>query len=186
MFYQFLMTEAGYSLPLTRCVALADFLARNIAHYIGHLKLDAKMTGSFAALKGGNLEIAVPSQKILERTSVIVCTGYVEVRLLYGLTAHGKYHSNIYQVSLKDRFLLGRTITSEPVITMFSEMVPRLIHRAIEYSSQSPRLIQSHLECYEDQQWLRKQLSSHGKLMSDLIETSQLIFWYIRPHCLCA
>ena len=48
---------------------------------------------------------------------------------------------------------------------MLTTQLPMIVHRALKFTSLSQQNMKEFIECYEDQQWLRNQLSSKGTLL---------------------
>ena len=45
---------------------------------------------------------------------------------------------------------------------MLTTQLPMIVHRALKFASLNQQDMKEFIECYEDQQWLRHQLSSKG------------------------
>ena len=122
-----------------RAVGLADFLTRAAAAVLRQRERRWQGSG-----KSGLILIDVPGQEILERTSVLIHEGDVEVRLRVGLPAR------------------GRTVLGRQAIQIFFEDLPDLVDRALRARSHAPSVVRRHVEVNEDQDTLRSRLASLG------------------------
>lgn len=100
--------------------------------------------------KGGSLEITVPNQQILDRTSCIITAasseqankqGTVEIRFRVALPAQ------------------GRTILGEVAHNILARRLPELIRQTMLWSSQDQQALIQHVQSVEDQTHLRRQLA---------------------------
>ncbi len=123
----------------SRAVGLADFLTRAAAAVLRQRERRWQGSG-----KSGLILIDVPGQEILERTSVLIHEGDVEVRLRVGLPAR------------------GRTVLGRQAIQIFFEDLPDLVDRALRARSHAPSVVRRHVEVNEDQDTLRSRLASLG------------------------
>eukprot|EP01060_Flectonema_neradi_P004447 TRINITY_DN1287_c0_g1_i1.p1 TRINITY_DN1287_c0_g1~~TRINITY_DN1287_c0_g1_i1.p1 ORF type:complete len:646 (+),score=109.40 TRINITY_DN1287_c0_g1_i1:43-1980(+) len=123
-------------------VALGDFICRRFWEDVHKLGLDeVKQSKSYHDKKGGELNIARPSQHVLERNSVIVTsTGDVEVR---------------FQLSLPAR---GRTILGYECQELMCVKLPAVVRRTLPYSQHDSRCVISHVQSVCDQEELRSKL----------------------------
>lgn len=125
--------------------ALADYILRRLHKVCTERRFDEKLKGSgWSSGKGGQLEIDVPGQQVLERTAVVVDDEGIEMRFIVGLPAH------------------GRQIMGHLAATLLCEHVPQLVDQGLLYDRYEPSELQHHLETVEDQQVLRDQLDQHG------------------------
>ena len=110
--------------------ALADFLNRAF----------------WSAVKSRSREISVyrPSQKVLERSSVIIDQGRVEVRFWVGLPAQG-------------RRIMGRRAAE-----ILGRDLPELVVRSLTWAQADKEAALAHVKSVEDQQALRDQLQDKG------------------------
>ena len=122
-----------------RAIGLADYLTRAVARAIR--QLGSRVYGSG---KSGLILIDEPGQEILERTSALIHSGDVEVRLKVGLPAR------------------GRTVLGRAAVQIFFEQIPELVERALRYRAHSPATLERHVAASEDQDALRAQLSDLG------------------------
>ena len=123
----------------SRTIALADFLTRAVAAALRQRERRWQGSG-----KSGLILIDAPGQEILERTSVLIHNGDVEVRLKVGLPAR------------------GRTVLGRQAIDIFFEDLPALLEKALRARAHSPAVLRRHVEANEDQDALRGQLSDLG------------------------
>ena len=74
-----------------RRTALADYLLRSLYDVCTSKSYDEKLQGGgWSGAKGGQIQVDVPGQQVLERTAVIIDEEGVEVRLALGLPARGR------------------------------------------------------------------------------------------------
>ena len=126
-----------YQSPLRR-IALADYLHRQIDNKTRHL---SSHRGSG---KSGLIAIAQVAQEVLARTSVLVHSQYIEVRLWVGLPAQG-------------RKILGYQAKS-----LLCEDVPEIVHDCLLFSNLNHQEIKNHVETVEDAQYIRQQLPAQN------------------------
>ncbi len=119
-----------------REIALRDYLTRQF-HQVSRSISSHRGTG-----KSGLIAIAATEQEVLERTSVLIDTQFVEVRFVVGLPARG-------------RRILGRQAAA-----MLCEDIPDIVHSALLYQSLHSEEIQQHVETAEDADWIRQELSA--------------------------
>ena len=118
-----------------RRVSLEDFLGRALARAIQqHVKGD-RGTG-----RSGIVSIATSGQQILRRNAVLVSEEGVEARLQVGLPATG-------------RSVLGRQAAG-----MFFSELPQVVGDALFYSTLCQEQVRRHIECADDQDYLRQWL----------------------------
>lgn len=122
-----------YQSPL-RCIALADYLHRQIAQQAHHL---SNHRGSG---KSGLISIAEVGQEILARTSVLIHSDYIEVRLMVGLPAQ------------------GRRILGHQAKDLLCEDIPQIVNKCLLFSHLNHQQIQNHVETLEDAEYIRQQL----------------------------
>ncbi|CAH3135385.1 unnamed protein product [Pocillopora meandrina] len=126
-------------------IATGDYLTRifsNLVRFGGH---DRQLSGGgegWHGKKGGSMNIETPCQHVLERTSCIVTPETVELR---------------FTVSLPAR---GRTIEGHACRRILTENLPQIINKALPYKSQDQAALKKHVECVEDQEYIRSQLSA--------------------------
>ncbi len=122
----------------SRAVALRDYLNRQFeraAHQI-----QAKRGSG----KSGLIEIARPTQQVLERSAVWITDQQVEVRFAVGLPAR------------------GRTILGRQAAELLCEDLPEIVDRALKYESLDAAAILRQVQTVEDADWLRQQLADHN------------------------
>lgn len=74
-----------------RRTALTDYLLRSLYAACKSRSYDKRLRSSgWSGGKGGQIEVDVPGQQVLERTAVIVDASGIEVRFLVGLPARGR------------------------------------------------------------------------------------------------
>lgn len=137
------LTESYARLPWTTfaskqaAIAAADYLARKFFEAARRAGDDKRTeTGGWGGKKGGEIKISVPSQFVLDRTSVRVsCAGAVEARVTVALPAR------------------GRTIQGRWAADILGE---RLVSLAKELRGDDK--IDDYVQAVLDQQFLREQL----------------------------
>ncbi|XP_026190795.1 uncharacterized protein LOC34619268 [Cyclospora cayetanensis] len=131
-----------------RNVALCDFLTRKFFEAIargGVLGVDdAGVQGGWHDSKPDNIRIDKPGQYVLPRSSMVVTPEYVEARCTIGLPAR------------------GRRIEGRRAAQLLCHRLPELVRRVMKYSSLDPVALQRHVECVEDQEFLRSKLKEKG------------------------
>ncbi len=126
-----------FSNPI-RKIALEDYLHRKL--YNSSLKLSTK-SGSG---KSGIILVDKCCQEVLPRSVIKVEEKFVEARIYVGLPAK------------------GRTILAAKAIEIFFELIPRLVNNTLIFKNLDSKKIQHHIECIEDQEWLRNNLDKLG------------------------
>lgn len=130
-----------------RNTATCDFITRVLSDLLrGGRGTDWTETvkgGGWSSSKGGDLQIDTPGQYVLERTSVVATSGFVEARLTLALPARG-------------RNIEGHR-ASDIVGGLCDAVEGALFFKALERAA-----LQRHIEAIEDQDALRQQLSSLG------------------------
>ena len=122
----------------SRRTALRDFLARRFAEACDEARA---RRGSG---KSGLVEMARPSQEILERSSVVLGNGFVETRLVAGLPA------------------AGRRILAREAETLLTEVIPGIVDRSLFITALDSAALRRHLDTNEDADALRKALADRG------------------------
>lgn len=137
------LREAGFPPDLysskPREVAFRDFIARAFHRAIGKYVKGRRGTGN-----SGLVAIDVGGQEILERTSVVVEDGWLEVRFFVGLPAQG-------------RSVLGREAQE-----MLLDEIPKVVHESLFWQSVDRAALRRHAELSEDQEFLRERLEELG------------------------
>ncbi len=122
-----------------REVAFRDFLSRAFEGAIRRHSKGRRGTG-----RSGLIDIDTGGQEILERTSVILKDGWLEVRFFVGLPAH------------------GRTILGHEAQEMFFGEIPRIVRESLFWESVDKVALRRHVEVCEDQEALREMLEELG------------------------
>jgi len=126
-------------------IATGDYLTRKFSSLVRKGGFDRHLSGGgegWHGKKGGNMNIETPCQHVLERTSCLIRPTGVELR---------------FTVSLPAR---GRSIEGHICKRILTENLPQVIEQAVPYNSQDKAALQKHIECVEDQEYLRSQLSA--------------------------
>ena len=133
------LRETGFAPDLwsrkPREVAFRDYLARAF-----HQAIRRHVKGRRGSGKSGLVEIDRGGQEILERTSVLIRDGWLEVRFVVGLPA------------------AGRTVLGREAQAIFFEEIPRVVGRALFPRSLDEGALRRHVEVAEDQEALRDML----------------------------
>ncbi|EIW63704.1 uncharacterized protein TRAVEDRAFT_54903 [Trametes versicolor FP-101664 SS1] len=125
-----------------RTVALRDYLTRRVGRR-------EQQQGGWASEKGGEVKVDRPGQQVLERTSVVLTSedsehgAGVELRCCVGLPAQ------------------GRTILGDQALRVFSSVIPALAQNLL-YASHDAKHISDFIDCIEDQEDLRAQITAAG------------------------
>jgi predicted ABC-class ATPase len=120
-------------------IGLADFLTRAVAETLRRAATRVRGSGT-----SGLILIDAPGQEVLERTSVIVHKGDLEVRLKVGLPA------------------AGRTVLGKAAAEILLGQLPELIERALRYRAHASSEVERHVAANEDQDFLREKLKELG------------------------
>ncbi len=120
-----------------RCVALADYLTRQVHD---QAKKNSRNRGIG---KSGLIEIDRPGQAVLERTAATVDAERIEIRFFLGLPAR------------------GRTILGRQAIEMIHQALPAIVNMALKFRNLDPLSLQSFVETVEDAEAIRAQLRDH-------------------------
>ncbi len=122
-----------------RKVALEDYLTRSFAREIRKVSSQKRGSG-----KSGMLLIDSCGQEILERTSMVVTSDYVEARFSAGLPAR------------------GRSVLGKEAEEMFAREIPSVVRGALLYRSLNEKEVEQHVNRAEDQDYLRRMLAEQG------------------------
>ncbi len=133
----------------SREVALRDFLTRRFGETC---RRSEKKGGSG---KSGVIDIDMPGQELVERTSCLVTSDYVEARFIMGLPA------------------FGRKIAGRIAEEMFIRQLPFIVEGSLTYANLKKEQIYRHVETAEDADVLRNALDERG-LVSFVAEESIL------------
>ena len=133
------LRETGFAPDLwsrkPREVAFRDYLARAF-----HQAIRRHVKGRRGSGKSGLVEIDRGGQEILERTSVLIRDGWLEVRFVVGLPA------------------AGRTVLGREAQAIFFEEIPRVVGGSLFVRSLDEGALRRHVEVAEDQEALRDML----------------------------
>ena len=135
--------------PIRR-IALEDYFGRRFAEAIG-----AKCDGSRGSGHSGEFEIASYGQQVLHRSTVSIDSSLLEVRFQIGLPAN------------------NRRIDANLAKVMLFEELPAIVESALININQCVDAAEQHVNCVEDQHYLRQQLESH-RLIAFIAEGSNL------------
>lgn len=132
-----------------RSVALADYIHRRFyseCQSMGADQCDQDIRGGWSGPKGGDIQIAPPTQHVVEQSAVMVHqeTGDVIAQFTVNLPAR------------------GRTILGQKAIDIFQRVVPHFVGKSLVYSAFCKDSLQQHVFSVEDQHWVRSQLSLKG------------------------
>jgi len=130
--------SALFSNPARR-VALEDYLTRAFDSAVQRAVKGHRGTG-----RSGLIAVDRPGQEILERTSAVVRSDWVEVRFVMGLPAAG-------------RRVLGREAAR-----MFFDELPMVVEASLLYRNLSAAAVARHVDAAEDQEHLRARLREMG------------------------
>lgn len=86
----------------------------------------------------------VPGQHVLQRTSIVITTEFVEARCTVALPAR------------------GRTILGQAAVSLVCHQLIEVARSALYYSSLNHNMLRQHVESVEDQEYLRGQLDGAG------------------------
>jgi len=129
---------AGYA-NRSRAIALRDFLARAFAAACRATTGPRRGSG-----KSGLINMEMPGQEILERSSIMITPDMVEARFVVGLPAQG-------------RRILGRQAA-----TILGGILPKIVAASLRYESLNHDQLQIHLTTSETADYLRHQLEGLG------------------------
>ena len=116
-------------------IALEDFLTRCFARNLGKNIRGQRGTG-----KSGQIFIDSGGQEILERSSMLICTDFVEARFSLGLPAR------------------GRTILGKEAEEMLCREIPRLVKHSLFWDMIPQQKAREHIIANLLQEHLRSQL----------------------------
>jgi len=118
-----------------RQVSLEDYLTREFSSAIKKVIKRNRGTG-----KSGLIFIDSCGQEILERTSMVVNSSFVEARISMGLPAR------------------GRSVLAKEAADMFFKELPEIIRLSLLYNNLDKSDVKAHVETSEDQDFLRKEI----------------------------
>lgn len=122
-----------------RNVALRDYLARQFHKSCSKICPGRRGTGN-----SGVITIAKPGQEILERTSIVINSEWVEARFFLGFPAS------------------GRTIQAGTAETMLFQELPRIVQSSLLAENLDLETVREHLRTAEDAEFLRESLRRLG------------------------
>jgi len=122
-----------------RRVAFEDFLTRSVEN-----ALRRAVKGNRGSGGSGRIEIQRTSQVVLPRSSIVVTSEHIEVRMAVGLPAR------------------GRTVDARAAQTMLLEELPRVMREALTPTEVGVEAARRHVETVEDADHLRRQLPELG------------------------
>ncbi|MDH5327076.1 MAG: ABC-ATPase domain-containing protein [Gammaproteobacteria bacterium] len=115
-----------------RKTALEDFLGRRFSSIIRKVVKGHRGSGG-----SGEVNVSTSGQQILQRNAVLVTESWVEARITMGLPAN------------------GRRAAGQQAIAMFMDELPQLVHQALVYAQLPSQQALTHINCAEDQEFLR-------------------------------
>lgn len=122
-----------------RRIALEDYLGRRFAAAIKSLAREKRGSG-----RSGEFNIASYGQQVLRRSTVLIRTASLEVRFQIGLPAN------------------DRRIDADHAQIMLISKLPGLVGSALLAAANKLDHVERHINCIEDQQYLRSQLAQHN------------------------
>ncbi|KAJ1952901.1 hypothetical protein EC988_003301, partial [Linderina pennispora] len=129
----------------TRTIASSHYLSRHIYTTITHAQSRYSQKGGngggWKSAKGGDVCIERPGQEVIERTSVVINSEYIEARMTVGLPA------------------AGRTILGSMAHGMFLKTLPRIVDLSMLFSAVEAGDMHDFVACIEDQDALRGMLA---------------------------
>jgi predicted ABC-class ATPase len=126
-----------YNNPIRR-VAIEDYFGRRFAAAI-----EAIVQGGRGSGRSGEFEIASYGQQVLNRSTVSVGSSQLEVRFQIGLPAD------------------NRRIAADQARAMLFDELPAIVESALIRIGADLDIAEQHVNCIEDQQYLRDQLESN-------------------------
>lgn len=137
------MKQANYPGDLwsnqIRKIALEDYLGRFIEKCIKRTCKGQRGSG-----KSGEISIASYGQQVLERNAVLITDASVEARITIGLPAAGR-----------------QILVDQAKIMLFDEL-PAIVNASLKYKNLPTEKLICHVECVEDQHFLRESLAEKG------------------------
>lgn len=144
-----------------RSVALCDYLTRRLGTTAQQLKRTGGTTQRWSAAKGGDIGVAKPGQQVLQRSAVIIDDSGLEARFTVSLPARGELSLSC-PLNVKLIPFLGRTILGAEAADILRSHIPALINSVL-YSSQDKEHLKRFVDCIEDQETLRSQITDAGE-----------------------
>jgi predicted ABC-class ATPase len=143
------MPDHLFDNPVRR-IALEDFFGRRFA-----ASIDSIVKGRRGSGRGGEFEIASYGQQVLYRSTVLIDSSQLEVRFQIGLPAN------------------NRRIDAAQAKTMLFDELPAVVSSALVDLTDHLETAELHVNCIENQQFLRDQLEPNN-LIAFLAEESSL------------
>ncbi len=122
-----------------RKIALQDFLTRRLA-----VRINSRPHQQMGSGKSGLIYVDVGGQEVLERTSMVVCSDWVEARIQVGLPAR------------------GRTVLGIQAFRLLCEDLPNLALKTLAWSATPKEEAIELINCIENQEFIRNQLNERG------------------------
>ncbi|MFP4268363.1 MAG: ABC-ATPase domain-containing protein [Spirochaetaceae bacterium] len=122
----------------SREIALRDYLTRRF----GSICRRAKKQGGSG--KSGVIDIDMPGQEVIERTSCVLTSDYVEARFIMGLPA------------------FGRKIAGRIAEKMCTEELPQIVEGSLTFANLKKDPLYEHVQTAEDADFLRNLLKEKG------------------------
>jgi len=119
-----------------KAIAVSDFLTRTFGEKVQPFNKEAKGSGT-----NGKVLIDRCGQEILERTSVVIKENEIEVRFEVGLPA------------------AGRKILGKAASRIFTDVLPKVVERALLYRNLDQKALQQQVTLMLDQVFIREELA---------------------------
>eukprot|EP00970_Alexandrium_tamarense_P015492 scaffold5185_cov198-Alexandrium_tamarense.AAC.40 len=135
-----------------RSVALGDYLNRMFFECCQKMGADVgagpeggQGGGGWSGPKGGDIEIAKPTQHVIEQSAVrILQNGDICAQFTINLPAR------------------GRSILGHKAVQIFDQTLPQLVQKALLYEALDSNAVTRHVLNVEDQEWIRANLEIRG------------------------
>lgn len=131
-----------------RKIACSDFITRVFFDNLKRGDLlpvaDKQSTQSYNTIKGGEINIDLPGQHVIERTSVLIDENIIEAR---------------FTVSLPGQ---GRTILGLKAVEVICDKLPVIIRNSLFGDQLDKQKLKEHVNSIEDQEHLRSLLEPNG------------------------
>ena len=144
---------------------------------------------SWSSPKGGHVSVDRPGQQVLERSSVVLYPAEptdgeevgIELRFCVSLPAQGKSErcESVVHSQLKSMcccatpLSAGRTILGDAAYELFSKTIPTLATH-LKYAAYDPQSIKAFIDSMEDQEDLRRQITSSSMHFPSLSQRPDL------------
>ena len=122
-----------------RRIAIEDYLGRRFSAAI-----DTTVEGNRGSGRSGEFEIARYGQQVLYRSTVSIDSTWLEIRFQIGLPAN------------------NRRIDAQQASVMLFDELPAVVESALIQVKQDLDIAERHVNCVEDQQFLRAKLESNN------------------------